>query len=95
MDEIAAILAELAPLLPAAGNLIAIISGNVNSPVPALAALAASLLPIAEELVTRIENIRSATEAQYPAIWGPIKDDWIKTWAAWEMLQETNPAEGS
>lgn len=89
MDEIEAILAELAPLLPAAGRLIAIISGNVNSEIPEIAAMAASLIPIASELVSRIENIRSATETQFPAVWGPIRDDWMKTWAEWNTLQGT------
>lgn len=87
MTTVQDVLEEIAPLLPTAGNLISLIAGAQASPILAVVQMAAQLIPVAAELVNRIENIRSATEAQYPQIWAPIKDDWIKTFAAWQALQ--------
>lgn len=86
---IAAILGLITHLVPVATSLIetlagfGIQTGKSNDVID----LINRLTPIAANLVTTIEQIRSQTEADYPAVWDGIRTDWMVTLAKWNNLQ--------
>lgn len=70
------LLTVLAPLLPATEQLITALAGARNSNVPEVVRLAASIAPIATELVSRIQTIRTQTQDQHEEVWAAVSGNW-------------------
>lgn len=85
--NIAAILAQIAGLMPIVEALVDRVFDEKESPVPEVVDLTSAILPDVQKLVTRIEEIKNATEAEYPEVWASVRDDWNAAFAKWNAVQ--------
>lgn len=79
----AAILAMIAEALPLLSALTRIIDREQKSDVPEVLAVIGAMTPIAQRLVGKIEAIRTQTEADHPAVWAAVRDDWNRAAGPW------------
>ena len=89
---IAAILGLVTQLVPLATqmiNTIISVSGGTAGKTGEILDFIARLTPIAQGLVERIEEIRNATEDEYPEVWANVRTDWMATRAEWLKLNPT------
>jgi len=76
--DIAAIIGLVAKLVPVARQVIEALRGAQAEPNPTdeVLDLIAKLSPIAADLLKQITDIRTQTEAQYPAVWAAVRADY-------------------
>ena len=93
-----AILGLVAQLVPVANAIVSTLHSAhaVDDKTAETILLIEKLTPWASQLVSTIEVIRTQTEADSPAVWAPIRDDWKATVAKWAAITSTdangNPA---
>lgn len=89
---ITAILALVARLIPVVETIVSTLHAAhaVSDKTAETVALIERLTPAASTMLSTIETIRTQTEADYPAVWAPIRDDWNATVAKWTKLNSTD-----
>lgn len=76
--DISTIIGLVAKLVPVARQVIEALRGAQAEPNPSeeILDLIAKLSPIAAELLKQITDIKTQTEAQYPAVWAAVRADY-------------------
>jgi len=54
--------------------------------VQAILALVLQIIPVVDSLVSRIKDIKDATEGEHPEMWAKVSADWKDAVARWNTV---------